>query len=69
MDINKLANRVTVRQVSPSGGKELQVDDVKSALKAINEQLLEDSGGDFNLYGNIRALKEVPETEDEEQTE
>lgn len=61
MDLNKLTNRSTIRQTSPTGGNELGDDDMKSALKAFHDQLLVDTMAGFDLYGIIRSLKEPVE--------
>lgn len=55
MDISKLTTRAVLRE----GGKE-EINDpqARDFMRALQDQLLEDSGGDFDLYAILHSLRE-----------
>jgi hypothetical protein len=65
MDITLLIRRALKKE---GGKQEVNEPQARDFTKALHEQLLDDSDGKFNLYDNLHALKEVPESEDSETT-
>ena len=55
MNIDKLAQRVTRKE---GGAKEVSIAQTKEILNCLQQQLLLDTGGNFNLYDVLRSLIE-----------
>ena len=65
MNITLLIRRALKRE---GGEEEVNEPQARDFISALNDQLNADTGGNYDLYASIRALKEVPEAVDEDTT-
>lgn len=62
MNIDKLAARITKLE----GGKvKLSNAQIKEVIRCLNDQVLDDTGGEFDLYSMLHCFKEPDESDPE----